>query len=235
MIGTRTDRGVPGTPARPLNDLRRTLVREVMTAVICSVSPADTFEQAARELRTNQVRALPVLDRDGILLGVVSAHDLMHTARLGDPRREAPAGRWHRGGDGPWARPRTAAQLMTSPVVSVPPTASAADAARTMYENSLGWLAVVHPTPDGRDRLVGVVVRSDLLRVLERTDGNPRDEFLACLGTLRGPVDWSSCYARTCQWGGAAYTQAAGGRTLCKTLRSNSVDRRAGWWKRGVC
>jgi hypothetical protein len=53
----------------------------------------------------------------------------------------------------------------------------------------LGWLAVVHPTPDGRDRLVGVVVRSDLLRVFERTDGNLRDEILACLGTRFAPID----------------------------------------------
>jgi CBS domain-containing protein len=71
-------------------------------------------------------------------------------------------------------RPRIAQDLMTSPVVSVSPTASVAEAARLMREHRLGWLAVVGATDTAAVRLVGVLGRRDLPTVFARDDGELR-------------------------------------------------------------
>jgi CBS domain-containing protein len=163
-------------------ELRRTLVRDVMTTAVVSVSPDATFEDVANTLRFKGVRAVPVLDPEERLLGVVSEGDLMKTTALGDPRRPTPQGRWHRGG-GAWTRPMTAEMLMTSPVVSVEPTDSVARAARTMHTNELSWLAVVEATERGPGRLVGVLGRSDLLTVFSRDDDELRREIVDNLFT----------------------------------------------------
>jgi CBS domain-containing protein len=170
---------------RPLTP-RRTLVRDVMTTAVVSVRPDTAFEDVATTLRSNYVRAVPVLDPQGRLLGVVAEGDLMKTTALGDPRRPSPQGRWHRGG-GAWARPKTADKLMTSPVVSVAPTDSVAQAARTMHTHGLSWLAVVEAAEQGPGRLVGVLGRSDLLTVFSRDDDELRREIVDNLlaGLLR--------------------------------------------------
>jgi CBS domain-containing protein len=72
---------------------------------------------------------------------------------------------------------------MSSPVVAVSPDASVAEAARAMRERKLGWLAVVDTTSTGRQRLVGVVGRSDLLAVFHRDDADLREEITNSLRT----------------------------------------------------
>jgi CBS domain-containing protein len=61
--------------------LRRTTVREVMTTAVISVTPTSSFDEVARLLQANSVRALPVLDPAGHRLGVVSGADLRGTAQ----------------------------------------------------------------------------------------------------------------------------------------------------------
>jgi CBS domain-containing protein len=170
------------SPGKRPAALRRTLVRDVMTTAVVSVRPDTTFEDVVNTLRSNHVRAVPVLDPEGRLHGVISEGDLMKTTALGDPRRPSPQGRWHRGG-GAWARPMTAEKLMTSPVVSVVPTDSVARAARTMYAQELSWLAVVEAAEHGPGRLVGVLGRSDLLTVFSRDDAELRREIADTLFT----------------------------------------------------
>lgn len=155
--------------------LRRTLVRDVMTTAVGSVTPQATFDEVARVLLGRGVRAVPVLE-DGRPVGVVSEADLARTAERGDPRTLLrPRGFWHRRDD---ARPTTAAELMTSPVVGVRPGASVAEASRLMHTRKVGWLAVLEQDADGVDRLVGVLGRSDVLRVFLRDDDDLRTEIV---------------------------------------------------------
>ena len=158
--------------------MRRSTVRDVMTTGVLSV-PIDTpFEEVARTLFTGGVRAVPVLDAGGRLLGVVSEGDLLATAERGDPV-PGHSGPWqrllrrrHAAGDPGRAGATTAGELMTTPVTTIDPDASVAHAARCMREHGLGWLPVVGD--DGR--VVGVLGRSDLLRVFSRPDREIRDE-----------------------------------------------------------
>lgn len=55
--------------------MRRTTVAEVMSAPVVSVAPRDSFAEVARVLHEAGVRAVPVLDPAGRLLGVVSEAD----------------------------------------------------------------------------------------------------------------------------------------------------------------
>jgi CBS domain-containing protein len=183
VTALRTGAGVPVGRRR----LRRTLVQDVMTAAVESVRPYAVFEDVARVLRVNGVRAVPVLDADNHLLGVISGADLMRTTQLGDPRWPSPAG--HQGGNtGTESRPRIAQDLMTSPVVSVSPTASVAEAARLMREHKLGWLAVVEGTDIAAAQLVGVLDRRDLLTVFARDDDELRQEIMDSLPVLADPA-----------------------------------------------
>lgn len=160
-----------------MTGVRRSTVADVMSVPVVAVDPDTSFSAVASLLYTAAVRAVPVLDDAGRLLGVVSEADLLVTAERGEPRDD------HR-----WWRPRhvrrpgpvrkagatTAAGLMTTPVVTVGADDSVALAARTMREHRLSWMPVV----DDGDRVVGVLGRSDLLSVFLRDDEAIRREVV---------------------------------------------------------
>jgi CBS domain-containing protein len=73
-VGVLTDRDiVVSVVARKLNSERVT-VGEVMTQPPVTVCETDPVEKALREMRRVGVRRLPLVDQQGMLLGIVS-HD----------------------------------------------------------------------------------------------------------------------------------------------------------------
>ncbi|MBW0111826.1 CBS domain-containing protein [Pseudonocardia sp. KRD-182] len=150
-----------------------------MTTGVLSVGPDAAFTEVARALSTGAVRAVPVLDQEGRLLGVVSEADLLATAERAEPRQDRPWWRYrprHTHRTGPQAKvgAGTARELMSAPAVTVGPRTTVARAARTMREHGLSWMPVVGP--DGR--VVGVLGRSDLLAVFLRSDAEIRTEVV---------------------------------------------------------
>jgi CBS domain-containing protein len=127
-----------------------TRVQDVMTIEVVVAHPTTPIKQVADLLAGHGLSALPVIDGQGRVLGVVSETDL-----LGDSQR--PAG-------GPMAT--TAGEVMTSPAVTVSPHATLTEAARRMQAGGLKRLPVVA----GSGRLIGIVSRADLLRPLVRPD-----------------------------------------------------------------
>ena len=77
---------IDGTDMRASSGRRRTTVSDVMTRGVLSVGPDAPFAEIATVLSTGAVRAVPVLDEDRRLLGVVSEADLLVTVE-----REVPA------------------------------------------------------------------------------------------------------------------------------------------------
>jgi CBS-domain-containing membrane protein len=161
--------------------LRRTTVADVMTTDVVSVGPDTGFDDVARALCDHHVRAIPVLDGAGHVLGVVSEADLMGTMEHGDPQVAERRG-WHLPTRRP-GHPTTARELMSRPVIGVAPDASVAEAARTLRNRNrkLGWLAVVEPGEPGCERLAGVLTRSDLLAAFVRDDAELRSEIVDTL------------------------------------------------------
>lgn len=140
-------------------------VHDVMTRTVVALRGGAGFKDIVRTMREWHVSALPVLDDDGRVTGVVSEADLLTKEEYG----EGDVGRYgqvRRPADVRKADGVTAAELMTSPAVTVAPDASLAHAARVMARHGVKRLPVV-----GRDgALEGIVSRSDLLKVFLRDD-----------------------------------------------------------------
>ncbi|GAA2864832.1 CBS domain-containing protein [Pseudonocardia halophobica] len=151
--------------------LRRTRARDVMSTRVVSVSPETEFDEVARVLARNAVRAVPVVEGTR-LLGVVSEADLLRIAEFGDPPGRDPVRRWREP-----RRPTTARTLMSTAVVTVRPEASVAEAARRMRQGGVSWLAVTE-FRGAAEHVVGVLGRTDILSVFLRDDAELRAEVI---------------------------------------------------------
>ncbi|MFI2738388.1 CBS domain-containing protein [Streptomyces sp. NPDC018711] len=148
-------------------------VFEVMTHSVVTAAPQTPFKEIARLFAENDVSAVPVVDPDRRLLGVVSEADLLRTtAELPDPEGRPAGVRPLSREKGP-PDPETAAQLMTSPAVTAQPNWNLVETARTMHRKGIKRL----PVTDETGRLVGIISRSDLLRPFLRSDTAIRDEI----------------------------------------------------------
>ncbi|MFG2867425.1 CBS domain-containing protein [Streptomyces sp. NPDC048338] len=148
-------------------------VFEVMTHEVVSAAPDTPFKEIARLLSAHDVSAVPVVDGERRVIGIVSEADLLRTtAELPDLE-----GRWagvrllSRENGLPDAE--TAADLMTGPAVVARPSWNLVETARTMNSKGVKRL----PVTDETGRLVGIVSRTDLLRPFLRSDTAIREEI----------------------------------------------------------
>ncbi len=178
-------------------------VSDVMTQTVVSVGRDASFKEIVGLIDQWRVSALPVLEGEGRVVGVVSEADLLAKEEFRDADPSLPQTRMPSAGDPSVGRPRrlaalakagavTAGELMTSPAVTVHADATVAQAARIMAQRGVKRL----PVTDDHGILQGIVSRSDLLRVFLRTDEDIADEVrntvLAQLTTaarLRASVD----------------------------------------------
>ncbi|MGH3222467.1 MAG: CBS domain-containing protein [Streptosporangiaceae bacterium] len=150
-----------------------TTVKDVMTTRVIWVKKAASFREIASALREHKVSAFPVLDAAGKVIGVVSEADLLTKEALYGEEPGVIEGILHRK-DQEKARGVTAGELMTAPPMTVRPDDSVENAARLMYARKVKRLPVV----DANNHLVGIVSRSDLLTVFDRSDAEIRKEIL---------------------------------------------------------
>ena len=93
-----------------------TTVKDVMTTRVIWVKKDATFREMAAALRKHRVSAFPVIDDDGMVVGVVSEADMLTKAAMADPG--VLDGLLHHK-DQNKARGVTAGDLMTAAVVAV--------------------------------------------------------------------------------------------------------------------
>ena len=148
-----------------------TRVADVMTRDVISGRKNAGYKDLLQVMRREDFSALPVLDNNDRVVGVVSEDDLLVKEGYSDTGR-GPGFLIGRG-DRARAGALTAAELMTRPAITIGPEASVAEAARTMHAKHVKRLLVV--TADGK--LVGIVSRSDILRVYDRDDDDIRKEI----------------------------------------------------------
>lgn len=135
------------------------LVKDIMTADVAAVRSDASYREMTALLRSRRVNGLPVVDAEGIVVGVVSETDLLTRALEREP------GRWPHRKHATTAE-LTAGDLMTRPAVTTSPDEPVASVARLMSARKLRRLAVV----DGQGHLAGIVCRSDVLSVFSRPD-----------------------------------------------------------------
>ncbi|MFC3587529.1 CBS domain-containing protein [Streptantibioticus rubrisoli] len=144
-----------------------------MTKDVAAVRLHTPYREIVRILQERKISALPVLDDDGKLTGVVSEADLLDKTS-GEERPTGPlSGLRRRSHRGPKATGLTAGAIMTAPAITVNAAASVAAAARIMARRGVKRLPVV----DDQGRLVGIVSRRDLLRLYLRSDDEIREEI----------------------------------------------------------
>ncbi|HEX6343271.1 HPP family protein [Umezawaea sp.] len=125
---------------------------EVMRRPVVSVSPSTTVRAANALLVDHGFAALPVVDEDGHVVGVVTGSDLLRASVTGASSRTV------------------VAQVVHAPAITADVTATVVELADAVLRHGLHCLPVV----DEAGVLVGVVSRTDLLRTLV-----PDDDVLA--------------------------------------------------------
>ena len=140
-------------------------VRDVMTKVVVAVREDTPFKELVGLLHEFRVSALPVLDAQGAIVGVVSEADLLLKE---DPEVLSPhfiEGRARRVERGK-AIAVVASELMTAPPVTIEPDMPLTEAAHRMHQRHVKRLFVT----DAQRNVLGVVSRVDLLRAFLRSD-----------------------------------------------------------------
>lgn len=148
-------------------------VRDVMTGTVAALRESTPFKEIVRILAEKQIGALPVLDEDGNLVGVVSEADLLAKEEAPDRMGIARLSRHDRAVRGK-ASGDTAGALMTTPAVTVLPDQSIVIAARLLDRTGFKQVPVI----DAEGALVGILTRQDLLKVFLRDDDDIREEVM---------------------------------------------------------
>lgn len=131
--------------------LYRLCVADVMSFDPVLVRADAPIEDAEELLETNHISGLPVVDAAGALVGVISQTDLVRLAHhsIGDILRARPDG-------------LRVGEVMTSPPLTVPMTASLVEAARLMHNARVHRLVAL----DDADEPVGVLSASDYVTLV---------------------------------------------------------------------
>jgi CBS domain-containing protein len=114
-------------------------VGEIMTREPTALPPQATVRRAREELDLGRIRHLPVVDRGGALVGVLSLRDLL-VAGDDSLRLE---------------------QIMQTDVKTVGPDTQAHEAAYLLLRHAIGCV----PVTDASGRLVGIVTETDFVRI----------------------------------------------------------------------
>ncbi|MEV0412882.1 CBS domain-containing protein [Streptomyces sp. NPDC050448] len=144
-------------------------VSDVMSHTAVAIGRGASYKEIVELMHQWKVSALPVLEGEGRVVGVVSEADLLPKEGF---RREDP----HlpeQLDEASKADAVLAEELMSSPAVTVHPDATLAEAARIMARKAVKRLPVVNSV----GMLEGVVSRSDLLKVFLRPDEEIEEEI----------------------------------------------------------
>ncbi|MGB2567286.1 CBS domain-containing protein [Micromonospora citrea] len=155
--------------------MRTWQVGDVMTRDVATVSEETPYRQIVDTLIRRGISAVPVVDGFRRVLGVVSEADLLHKVeRAGNPDERRVFESRRRRTAREKADALVAKELMTAPAVTTFPGSTLPAAARLMDREAVKRLPVL----DDLGRLVGIVTRSDLLRVHLRTDAEIREDVV---------------------------------------------------------
>lgn len=139
---------------------------DIMSMNVISVSPETDIQEIANTLLENRVSAVPVVDDQGNILGIVSEGDLLRRRESGTERHKS---WWLRLLQNPndlaeeyvKTHGRKAKDVMTHDVISVSEATPVSEIAAILEKNRIKRVPVVH---DGK--VVGIVSRANLLHGL---------------------------------------------------------------------
>jgi CBS domain-containing protein len=147
--------------------MKHRTIKNVMTADVATVHEDTLFKDVVRILDQRDISAVPVVDAQHRVLGIVSNADLLPKQSAQEPSESHSPMAWFQRH---WDRARneatTAGELMTTPAITISPEATVVDAAKLLDQHAVKRLPVV----DTNATLLGIVSRRDLLTVFLRKD-----------------------------------------------------------------
>jgi CBS domain-containing protein len=143
-------------------------VADFMSRHVISVTRDTPILEAAKLMVENKISGLPVVNSQGAVVGIVSAHDLLR-----ERKKDAEVQDQHwlqvilrhkeRTSEDHGVSERAVADVMTPDPVTVAPTSSLDEACRLIEKLAVKRLPVVE-----EGKLVGIIARADLVRALPR-------------------------------------------------------------------
>ena len=154
-------------------------VRDVMTREVVTVGPDTSAKYAAEVMADRGFAALPVVDDDYRLVGIVAEADVLQNRLPSDPRLHL-----RREEERPEQPPPLLVRgVMTVGVRTVDSGADIADVARLLIDARLRSVPVLE-----HGRLAGIVSRRDLLAALVRPDADIRHDLLQLVEGYTGDL-----------------------------------------------
>jgi len=147
--------------------------RDVMTLAVYTVKPTASVKDVARLFMQRRISAVPVVDDQGKIVGIVSEGDLLHRSEISTQRRH------------PWwldlmvrdevldaeeyikAHAKQVADIMTRNVITAEPDTPLQEIAEILEKYTIKRLPIVR---DGR--LVGIVSRANLVQAIATSGSN---------------------------------------------------------------
>src|ERR1700758_1179967 len=142
---------------------------DVMTSEVITVDENASVQSVAKLMAKHAISAVPVVDKDTRVIGMVSEGDLLHRAETGTERRrswwlEMMASTNQLAGEYLKSHSSRVKDVMTRDVILVADTTPVADIAVLLETNRIKRVPVLR---DGK--LVGIVSRANLVRALAMT------------------------------------------------------------------
>jgi CBS domain-containing protein len=152
---------------------------DVMTSGVISVDENATVPEVAKLMAERGISAVPVVDNDDRVIGMVSEGDLLHRAETGTERRrswwlEMVSSTNQLAGEYIKSHSGSVKDVMTRDVLSVTEETPVADIAVLLESNRIKRVPVLR---DGK--LVGIVSRANLVRALAMTINEAPNEVEA--------------------------------------------------------
>jgi len=146
--------------------------RDIMTKTVKIANATTPVHKIAEAMVRHRISAIPIVDRNRNVIGIVSEADLLRRTESGTDRRRTP---WlaflmdprTQAREYAKSRGREARDVMTRTVISIKPDTDVAAVADLMEKSAVKRLPVV----DARNRLVGIVTRRDLIAAVARKPG----------------------------------------------------------------
>jgi CBS domain-containing protein len=148
--------------------------RDVMTSPVITISPTESVKEVARLLHQHRISGVPVVDRDGKLVGIVSEGDLLHRSETGTGRKRS----WWlglladdrgRAADYIKEHSKRVADVMTTDVTTATPDTPLSEIAMLIEKNGIKRVPIVHER-----QIIGIVSRANLVQAFA-TSGTKLD------------------------------------------------------------
>lgn len=129
------------------------LVKERMSYPVFTIHPDTPVPDALKLMKTESIRRLPIVDKRGRMVGIVSDRDLLHAS----PSKATSLSIWE---VNYLLSKLKVEKIMTRAVISIDEDTPIEEAARIMADNKIGGLPVLR---DGE--LVGIITETDLFNI----------------------------------------------------------------------